>query len=293
MVDFLWASRGGEAGLIYRAMGVWVAPDGKVWVADEMKIPLDSRLPRGRFFIFDEAGSFLEIWGRPGKGPGEFDFGLPSLLFLPDGSFYVADADNNRVQRFDAARRYRGEWGSGDGTKSKPTGLALAPGGELLVAFHDHPELQRFSLAGKYLGKIDLGLRDPAGLLVDEEGRIWVAMAIGAYPDLRAVVRVFGADGSILAEHGQEGPDEEDLKSIAHLASDGRGHVFVPDMGHSRVVVLDRNAKPVFRWGRLGTAEGQFMETSGIAFDARGAAYVGDWQGGRVQKFSVAGLPEG
>ena len=75
---------------------VAVAPDGTIWVTEG---------GAGRFAIFAADGSFLERWGRPGAGDGEFDFAIdgsvdPSgtIAWADDGSFYVTDPGNFRVQ---------------------------------------------------------------------------------------------------------------------------------------------------------------------------------------------------
>jgi hypothetical protein len=50
--------------------------------------------------VFDPSGRFLEKWGLRGIGLGEFS--QPSAIALDcNGDVYVADTNNNRVERFD------------------------------------------------------------------------------------------------------------------------------------------------------------------------------------------------
>ncbi len=50
--------------------------------------------------MFDSSGHFLEKWGERGIGPGEFS--QPTAIAVDCyGNVYVADTNNNRVERFD------------------------------------------------------------------------------------------------------------------------------------------------------------------------------------------------
>ena len=75
--------------------------------------------PHGRLFITDGYGNarVLEYgadgkrvrqWGEPGSGPGQFH--LPHALQIgPDGTVYVADRENGRIEKFDLDGKYLGE----------------------------------------------------------------------------------------------------------------------------------------------------------------------------------------
>src|SRR3954447_24443431 len=80
---------------------VAVGADGSVYVADGA-----DRIDR-----FAADGSMLNSWGSSGTAPGEFRFGAGGgndsgagggIAIGPDGSVYVADTRNDRIQRFAA-----------------------------------------------------------------------------------------------------------------------------------------------------------------------------------------------
>ena len=107
-VRFLWSFTGDGADLLDTPQIVRRSPDGKLWVLDLS----------GRAFIFDLDGNLEEVWGSRGHGPGQFEFSGPggwthaSMTFAPDGSFYIVDAANFRIQYFAPDRTLLGTWGS-------------------------------------------------------------------------------------------------------------------------------------------------------------------------------------
>lgn len=80
---------------------VAVHPDGSFYVSDGYG--------NARIVKFGATGSYEFEWGRPGKGPGEFD--LPHAIDVDSaGRVYVADRSNARVQVFDATGRFLAQW---------------------------------------------------------------------------------------------------------------------------------------------------------------------------------------
>jgi hypothetical protein len=62
-----------------------------------------------RVLEYTGAGERVRAWGGRGEGQGQFR--VPHGLAHDGGSvLFVADRDNGRVQRFDLAGRFLGEW---------------------------------------------------------------------------------------------------------------------------------------------------------------------------------------
>jgi len=295
---FEWEARGKDGLTMGYTGAVAVAPDGRVWVAEAS----------GRFFIFDADGAFIEVWGEPGTEPGQFRFidpplpggavrakfnTLADILFLPDGSFYVMEPANNRIQRFSADRRCIRVWGSGLGVDASPTGMALRGVDELLVIFQRLPEIQRFSLDGEYLGAIDLGLDQPtSALAVDGEGALYVATKFlqsdGANP--RGRLLVFGSDGT---PRGTIGLSQEGFVGLSFehfIDIDEAGRCVVADEWNDRVIVFSREGEPLVSWGGNGASPGKFDHCTRGAIGPDGAVYVADQRNKRIQKFTLSGL---
>ena len=77
-------------------------------------------LPNGDFFVadgrggtrvvkFSKDGKYLMEWGKPGKGPGEFNT-LHSIAVDANRRVYVADRGNSRIQVFDENGKFLDQW---------------------------------------------------------------------------------------------------------------------------------------------------------------------------------------
>jgi DNA-binding beta-propeller fold protein YncE len=77
------------------------APDGHVFVADGYR--------NARILEYTADGRKVQEFGAAGTGPGQFV--LPhSIQIDAGGVIYVADRENGRIQRFDRAGKFLGEW---------------------------------------------------------------------------------------------------------------------------------------------------------------------------------------
>jgi len=109
------------------------------------------------------SGALLATIGRRGSAAGEFN--LPSDAAMgPDGTLWVLDAGNFRVQAFDAAGRVLhafGSAGNGLGQLARPRGLAVDAAGLVYVADALLANVQVFRPDGALL--LALGGRAPRG----------------------------------------------------------------------------------------------------------------------------------
>jgi DNA-binding beta-propeller fold protein YncE len=83
---------------------VAVAPNGDIFVADGHDTGSNMRIVK-----FNKDGKFIKTWGKPGRGPGEFN--VPhGIAFDSKGRLFVADRANNRLQIFDQEGTFLEEW---------------------------------------------------------------------------------------------------------------------------------------------------------------------------------------
>jgi hypothetical protein len=60
---------------------------------------------------FDKSGNFIKQWGSTGSGNGQFA-GVKSLAVDAQGSVYVADVGNKRIEVFDADGNFKSQFGN-------------------------------------------------------------------------------------------------------------------------------------------------------------------------------------
>ena len=76
-------------------------PNGDIYVTDGYR--------NARVHRFTRDGALVTSWGTPGHAPGEFH--LPhSIAIDPDGTLYVADRANKRIQIFSPDGEFLGQW---------------------------------------------------------------------------------------------------------------------------------------------------------------------------------------
>jgi predicted membrane-bound mannosyltransferase/DNA-binding beta-propeller fold protein YncE len=194
------------------------------------------------------------IIGSQGQGEAQFD-APRAIAFAPDGTFYVADSRNNRIQHFAANGGFLNTWSTftqsldyqvPEGPTNEPWGVAVGPDGSVYVADTWNYRIEKYSPDGRLL-------------------TTWGHYGLAEQPD---------------AFWGPRG-----------IAVDKNGHVYVADTGNKRIVVFDSNGQFLTQFGSPGLDAGQFDEPVGVAVDADGVVYVTDTWNQRIQTFSPS--PDG
>jgi predicted membrane-bound mannosyltransferase len=195
-----------------------------------------------------ELGADLVIGGE-GLSPGEF-FHPRDMAIGPDGTIYVADTLNHRIQRFSSEGQILTTWGgfgesqaggAEDGTFNEPWGIDVAPNGNVYVADTWNHRIQWFSPTGAYLGSF-----------------------------------------------GQEGLGDEPFSfwGPRDVAVDRQGRVYVADTGNKRIKVFDSEGNFVTQFGGPGYLPGLLDEPVGISIGADDRVYIADTWNQRIQVFS-------
>lgn len=124
---------GRGAGQVVNPYGV-ATRGGLVYVTDQI---------RNRLMLFTTSGRFVREVGGPGTGLGEFR--RPTGVAVgPDGSVFVAERCNRRVQRFSSGGQPLEVFGQG--ALVTPSFLAVDRGGNVFVS--DHHRVVRFARRG-------------------------------------------------------------------------------------------------------------------------------------------------
>lgn len=189
-----------------------------------------------------------QMIGSEGNGQGQFN-APRGIDFAPDGSFYVADSRNNRIQHFDADGKFINMWGEfGDATFSD------LPGGIF---------------------------NEPWAVAVGPDGSVYVS------DTWNHRIQKFTADGTPITRWGYYGQGEspEAFWGPRGIDVDAEGRVYVSDTGNKRIVIFDENGQFIAQFGSTGMGAGEFDEQVGVAVDTDGIVYVTDTWNQRVQSF--------
>lgn len=138
-----------------------------------------------RVRVFDaQSGAHLFDFGKRGDKPGEFN--LPrDITVAPDGSLYVVDGGNFRVQKFHddgTLISVFGGIGRQGGQFSRPKEVAVDRDGNVYVADAAFGNFQIFNPDGQLLLSVgDRSTSDapakymlPSGIALDEDGRVYM-----------------------------------------------------------------------------------------------------------------------
>lgn len=212
--------------------------------------------------LFPTVGPF-SLDDRPGAGSGEGQFSRPrGIAIAADGTIYVVDSRNVRVEIFDSAGQYVAQFG---GEGSGPGQFARFPGA---------------------------GGGGPGGIAIGDDGRLYVA------DTWNHRIQVFTADGAFLFAWGSFFDAQDDPN--AAQASPGQfygprgidvhdGLVYVTDTGNERVQVFTPEGEFVRMFGLTGSGDGQLLEPVGIVVAADGTVLVADSHNARIARFTGDG----
>jgi streptogramin lyase len=205
--------------------------------------------------VYDPAGKVVREFGKHGSAPGEFD--QPGgIAFGRDGSVYVADQVNRRVQRLTPQGEPMSAWGKygvaeGEfGGNSSPRGriggphfLAFNSQGNLYTTEASVGRVQKFRPDGTFLlawGDNEVGpghfgghkaLPGPLAVAVDYRDQVWVTST-------NHYVQQFTADGRFVRRAGGEGSEPGQFRLPHGLAFDSQHFLYVADARNSRIQKL-------------------------------------------------------
>jgi DNA-binding beta-propeller fold protein YncE len=136
----------------------------------------------------DANGQSISTIGQAGSEPGQL--GSPAALAVDaNGSLYVADSTNRRVEVFAADGthlRTIGSPGEGRGQFSSPRAMTFGPDGQLFVAQGNDFLIQYFDAGGNYVDTFGQGRSDETlfrigGIAFGTDGRLYATRAANHY----------------------------------------------------------------------------------------------------------------
>ena len=144
-------------------------------------------------------GSFVRQWGATGKigiWAGQFNY-LTDVALGADGTLYVADGYNDRIQAFDSSGNFLRKWGG--------------------------------PFAMNIFGPFNGWFATVTRVTVDKSGNVFVA----DFYNHR--IQKFTSDGEFLTGFGTKGQGPSQFNHAIAVAVAGDGTVFVADFGNNRI----------------------------------------------------------
>ena len=272
------------------------APDGSLYVADSRN---------NRILHFDSSGALINAWGKssgndashPNPAAAPSTFNEPwGVAVGPDGSVYVTDTWNNRIQKFTANGQFIKMWTTGQAGQADvfygPRGLAVDAKGRVYVADTGNKRIVVFDADGNFLTQfgsdgMEAGQFDePVGVTVDASGNVYVTdtwnqrvQTFSPSPD--------GMNFSPLKQWDVAAWYGQSLDNKPFIAVDNKGHVFITDPEGFRVIEYSTDGSLVQTWGDYGSTPSTFGLAAGITIDAQGNIWVSDAANNRLMRFTL------
>lgn len=221
--------------------------------------------------------------GSRGYGNGQFDDHGPFGLTVDrNGSLFVTDPGNFRVEKFDKTGAYLGQFPA-----IGPYGVAVDSVGNIYV-ISDEDGLLKFDKNGTFLSVISPDLRSsgPAGLWVDSSDNVFVADTYGnrllKFDKRGNLLNIFGK-----GLFGYPGTETFYYHGPVGITVDSVGNIYACDPDHGRVQEFDKTGKLIgINVGR-DSYYGVFYTPVAVAVDSSDNVFIAD--SAIVQKFDKTG----
>ncbi len=269
--------------------------DGTIYIADSRN---------HRVLHINENGQVLNQWGSYADGVNipiaNGTFNEPwGVAIGPDGSVYVTDTWNHRVQKFDANGNFIAAWGVfGQGSTPTdfygPRGVAVDSKGRVYITDTGNKRVVVFDKDGNFLTQFgtagfDAGQFDePVGIAIDKNGTVYVADTWNQR--VQTFIPIESESSLIFLPEKQwdvYGWFGQSLENKPFIAVNDDLHVFITDPEGYRVMEFDNNGTLLRVWGDYGGGITSFGLPSGIAADSNGHVWVTDSGNNRLMRFTL------
>jgi len=291
--DYFISKSGSAVGELNEPRGIHIAQDGSIFVADSNN---------NRIQQFSKTGDLLNSRGThasilEGEAPGGTMNQPWGVVTGKDGSIYIADTFNHRIQKFSSNGIFikslgifaQGTspdtiWGPRGITIDQKGNVIIADTGNKRVVIYDKDlnYLTQFGGAGFEAGQFD----EPVGIDVSDSGVIAVA------DTWNRRVQLFSPDesGLIYTQTGEFEVDAwygQSLENKPFLAFSPKGTLFVTDPEGGRILEFSLSGELIQGWQDLSVSPEVISRPYGLDFDSQGNLWVSDAAMNVIMVFNV------
>ncbi len=276
------------------------------------------------------AGDGTPRYGGDGGPAAQAQLRYPNSVAVDGlGNLYIADLENNRIRKVDAAgvittvagdgtRGYGGDGGPAvEAQLWYPTSVAVDGSGNLYIADLENHRIRKVDAAGvittvagtgwpRYGGDggpaVEAQLWYPQDMAVDGLGNLYIADTANhriRKVDAAGIITTVAGDGTT-RYGGDGGPAvEAQLWGPRSVAVDGLGNLYIADSANNRIRRVDAagTIATVAGTGESGyggdggpAVEAQLRAPNSVAVDGSGNLYIADWGNHRIRKVDAAGI---
>jgi DNA-binding beta-propeller fold protein YncE len=226
---------------------------------------------------------FTRFGEAPSREGGELYYPSGVAVDQSNGDVYVADSQNQQVQRFDANGTFLNRWGFGGGI-----GLTVDPvDSSVYIGSVSTNRMHKFDSLGN-----ELAVWGGTGT---SAGQFRRPQDVAVHPVTRNVF-VLDADNKRVQEFTPTGgfvqawPADPDLSRPYGIAIDPTGSVvWIANTGGYNIRKYDLTGNLLLQFGSTGSDPGFLRWPRGMSVDAAGNVFVADTDMERVQKFDSNG----
>jgi gliding motility-associated-like protein len=247
----------------------------------------------------------VTVAGGNGPGTAANQFFSPAGVFLDrDGAMYVADNNNNRVQRFppgstSASNGFTVAGGYGQGMAANqldhPSSVFVDSHGDLYVADEGNHRIQEFPAnsggtngitiaGGNFPGGDANELDSPMSIWVDVNGYLYIADTYNSRIQRFPPGSTQTTNGVTVAGTNTPGSAANELDHPTSVCVDLYGNVYVSDAGNNRIQKFPPNSTSTTN-GITISSPGSISDPEGVFVDVNGNIYVADYGHGQVLEF--------
>ncbi|MBI2723694.1 MAG: TIGR03663 family protein [Chloroflexi bacterium] len=213
------------------------------------------------------------VIGSKGFAPGQLD-GPSDVALDAAGNIYVADTNNNRIQKYDPQGNFIaavGGFTSPDVTLTQPWSMAVAPDGRVFIAdtwAHKIVRLDKNLKKDKEWGgggQVDAG-GDPMKLFGPREIALTAAGNVLVSDTGNNRIIEYTADGDVVRQFGSKGSSGDPLQfsEPVSIVTNAAGDMWIADFWNKRIVKLDKDLNlkaqiQVPTWGSTGVTDRPYM----------------------------------